>query len=328
MEKELISVIVPVYNIEKYLPQCLECIERQTYRNLEIILVDDGSTDGSGKICDEYVVRDSRARVIHQANKGLWAARNAGQDEAHGEYLWFPDGDDYFHYDFLRLMHAAITDGEGYDLAMCGMRITPRLDESCDHIIHAQWSVKTSVSVFPSIFPPAPGPNVWNKLYRTSSIQNLRARPFPIAQDQDFNIQVFTQIKTIVCTEEVLYYWVRRDGQITQRARYFEIWPDILYRNYIDHPSEKDSFSYILLNQLYRRMALLKEKCIKTDRKEYFFEKCKLYYNNTISNYLKEKRISNTDKAKYLIGYHLPWIVHLLFIFLDKHPKIARRFKK
>lgn len=158
MEKELISVIVPVYNIEKYLPKCLECIERQTYRNLEIILVDDGSTDGSGKICDDYVARDPRARVIHQTNKGLWAARNAGQDEAHGEYLWFSDGDDYFHYDFLRMMHAAITDGEGYDLAMCGMKKTHYMDESCDHIINCQWSVKSSISVFSSIFPPAPGP--------------------------------------------------------------------------------------------------------------------------------------------------------------------------
>ena len=78
-DKELISVIVPVFNIENYLPRCLETIAAQTYQNLEIILVDDGSTDSSGKICDDFAVKDQRARVIHQSNSKLWAARNAGK---------------------------------------------------------------------------------------------------------------------------------------------------------------------------------------------------------------------------------------------------------
>ena len=100
---DLISIIVPVYNTEQFLPRCLACIERQTYRNLEIILVDDGSTDRSGAICDEFARKDPRARVIHQENQGLWAARNAGQRVAMGDFLIFPDSDDYFHADMLRL---------------------------------------------------------------------------------------------------------------------------------------------------------------------------------------------------------------------------------
>lgn len=85
---ELVSIIVPVYNIEEYLPRCLACIEMQTYWNLEIILVDDGSTDGSGKICDEFAVNEPRAHVIHHPeNRGAWAARNSGLDAAHGDYL-------------------------------------------------------------------------------------------------------------------------------------------------------------------------------------------------------------------------------------------------
>lgn len=327
MEKDLISVVVPIHNVEAYLPKCLECIEHQTYRNLEIILVDDGSTDRSGKICDEFAAKDPRARVIHQTNKGLWAARNAGQDDAHGVYLWFPDGDDYFHYDFLRRMHSAITDGDGYDLAMCGMRITTHSKESCDHAVNGLWITQSSSSVFANVFPPAPGPCVWNKLYRTSSIYNLRARPYPIAQDLDFNIRVFLQINKIVYSEDVLYYWVRRDNQISRRARYYEIFPDIIYRNYIELPSEKGAMGYILLDQLYRKMAVLKARSVKTDRKPLFFKKCKQYYNNTISDYLKEKRITSIDKAKSLIAYHLPLIVNMFFSFLDRHPKIARRFE-
>ena len=119
----LISVIVPVYNVEKYLPRCLESIERQTYQNLDIILVDDGSTDQSGALCDAFAQRDVRARVIHQANEGLWSARNAGQRAAKGEFLFFPDADDYFHVDIIRLMYDAICKDGGYDFAVVGLII-------------------------------------------------------------------------------------------------------------------------------------------------------------------------------------------------------------
>ena len=125
-KKELISVIVPVYNIEVYLPRCIETIARQTYRNLEIILVDDGSTDGSGAICDEYVKTDERAIVIHQENQGLWAARNTGQKVAHGQYLMYVDGDDYLHVDAIKAMYEAINQNGSYDMAMIDRKFTER----------------------------------------------------------------------------------------------------------------------------------------------------------------------------------------------------------
>ena len=108
MNEELISVIVPVYNVEKYLPRCLDSLANQSYRNLEIILVDDGSTDSSGRICDDYAARDSRAKVIHKSNQGAWSARNTGQTASSGEYMLFPDADDYFHPDYIALLYRAI----------------------------------------------------------------------------------------------------------------------------------------------------------------------------------------------------------------------------
>ena len=99
--KDLISVIVPIYNVEKYLKKCLDSIINQTYNNLEIILVDDGSPDNCGKICDEYAKKDNRIKVIHKENGGVSSARNKGLDIANGEYVFFIDSDDYIELDAI-----------------------------------------------------------------------------------------------------------------------------------------------------------------------------------------------------------------------------------
>ena len=110
MDKMLISIIVPVYNIEEYLPRCVESILKQTYSNLELILVDDGSTDTSGAICDEYAKKDQRIRVIHKKNGGSSSARNEGIKIALGEYLGFVDSDDYIEPQMYEKMVRAIKD--------------------------------------------------------------------------------------------------------------------------------------------------------------------------------------------------------------------------
>lgn len=101
----LLSVIIPVYKVEKYLRQCVDSVINQTYKNLEIILVDDGSPDNCGKICDEYAEKDKRVKVIHQLNKGLSGARNTGTEQASGEYIAFVDSDDWLDVHMLSLIH-------------------------------------------------------------------------------------------------------------------------------------------------------------------------------------------------------------------------------
>ena len=116
----MISVIVPVYNVEKYLRACLESIVNQTYRDLEIILVDDGSTDSSGIICGEYAEKDARVKVIHKENGGASSARNAGLNIAQGEYITFVDSDDTIELDMIDCLLSSVREA---DVVICKARI-------------------------------------------------------------------------------------------------------------------------------------------------------------------------------------------------------------
>lgn len=113
----MISVIVPIYNVEKYLPTCIESILNQTYKDLEVLLIDDGSTDNSGRICDEYAQRDSRCIAIHQSNKGVATVRNTGLNQATGDYITFIDSDDYIHPQMIEILYKSITIGN-YDFSI------------------------------------------------------------------------------------------------------------------------------------------------------------------------------------------------------------------
>lgn len=120
--KEQISVIIPIYNVEKYLSDCVESVLKQTYTDLEIILVDDGSQDASGQICDDYAKQDSRVQVIHKKNGGLSSARNAGIDQATGQYFFFLDSDDWIAENALELLYKEIkSTGRIWLYAICSM---------------------------------------------------------------------------------------------------------------------------------------------------------------------------------------------------------------
>ena len=117
-KEELISIIVPVYNVKDYLKKCVDSILKQSYNNIEVILVDDGSTDGSSIICDELKAMDSRVLVIHKENGGLSDARNCGVKEAKGKYVCFVDSDDFVDKDFVKILYTNIVD-KSCDIAIC-----------------------------------------------------------------------------------------------------------------------------------------------------------------------------------------------------------------
>lgn len=220
MKTPLVSVIVPIYNVEEYLNECLDSIISQTYRHLEIILVDDGSTDCCGKICDEYAMLDSRIQVIHQSNRGLSAARNAGLDVAKGEYISFIDSDDYLDKHFITKLLGAFEGHPEIGITACMIyrkdqdKITPNnaswhvdcpVVHSYEHCCEDAILGKMSVTV-------------WNKLYRADLIDKLRFKEGRIVEDvlymYDLSLEVKKQRMSLLQIPDYLYYYRIRKGSI------------------------------------------------------------------------------------------------------------------
>ena len=210
MSDYLISIIVPVYNVEPYLRQCLDSVVNQNYQNIEIILVDDGSPDHCGEICDEYARNDSRIIVIHQENAGLSAARNAALDIAHGEYIMFVDSDDWVEPTFCEkalemvLEHKVEIVIVGYNSAYLNKSIprvthTPRILDRTEAIRHMVLDDE------PSIVNA-----VWNKIYHKRLFQNIRFPLGMIAEDGAVQYRLLYTTPKIYVFDQCLYHYRKR----------------------------------------------------------------------------------------------------------------------
>lgn len=210
MEEPLISVIVPVYNVEAYLHRCLDSIICQTYQNLEIILVDDGSPDNSGAICDEYAKKDKRIQVIHKQNGGVSSARNAGLEAASGEYIGWVDSDDWIEHDmFEYLKDLAVTSQA--DVAQCG-----RYWENGDFVAEQYRSacglqvIDLLADVTPSMWKGIAN-EVWCKLFRADIIEHIRFRnDLSVGEDIDFVLRVLRRAKRFAIGAEAKYHYCQR----------------------------------------------------------------------------------------------------------------------
>ena len=220
-ERPLISVIVPIYQVEKYLEQCLDSILNQTYRQLEIILIDDGSTDRCGDICDRYASQDSRIKVIHQTNQGLSAARNAGMDMATGEFISFIDSDDYIDPHFYEKMVQGFLNYPEAPIIVC---LTYKDENGCISYYNPNWH--TTQPIFHSSFTlcedcllgKVTGVTVWNKLYRSILLKDIRFRVGRNFEDLFFMHDLSPILKKylgkVVIIPHYLYYHRIRQGSI------------------------------------------------------------------------------------------------------------------
>lgn len=212
----LISVVVPVYNVEKYVAKCLKSIIGQSYKNLEILVVDDGSTDGSGRICDEFMSNDSRIRVIHQKNGGLSIARNVGIEKARGEFVCFVDSDDYVKENFVKKLYEAVLRW-GADVAVCGYE---EKNGSSSVDVLSKEEVLSGEEATIKLLVQQENIDViaWNKVYRRELFTKSGVR-FPEGMKYEDSLTTYKLLslaKRVVYISEASYVYLRRDDSITK----------------------------------------------------------------------------------------------------------------
>ncbi len=209
MDAGLISIIVPVYNAEAYLTRCIDSLCGQTYRNLEIILVDDGSKDASGAICDRYAEQDKRIRVIHQPNSGVSAARNRALSVAHGKYIGFADSDDYVAADMYEKLLTAMLQND-CDVTVCDFEFVyddGSRKSNCRR--NNQFLCDRKAAIQNLLRGRYFAGHLWNKLFKAELLQGLTFDPeVKIYEDALFVVEALIRSKQLFYTSEPLYGYV------------------------------------------------------------------------------------------------------------------------
>lgn len=299
-----ISIIVPIYNVEKYLPECIESILNQTYRYLEVILIDDGSTDQSGRICDQYGRQDSRIKIIHQKNGGAANAKNAGLKVATGRYLAFLDGDDFLENDAYLYMMKALEEYQA-DVVQCCLRYI-YLDRKEDKIANNKISIFDTKSYLEKYTWDWTCGLMTDKLYKRELFKGICFEEGHKIDDEFFTYQGIMRAKKIVYCPKVIYNYRQRKSSVmyTQSSQQRIVLDKLDYLNkrrrkiISAFPELAQTFNEHYLNMLlilsqdpYSTSQSIKE--IKESLKEYFhernncripwglkFELCKLCYSS------------------------------------------------
>ena len=219
MMQSLVSVIIPVYNVKNYLIRCLESIIRQSYTNLEIICINDGSTDGSERILEEFSKKDDRIKIIHQENKGLSAARNTGLDYVHGEYISFVDSDDYLSTDCYSLCIPLFKND--VDVIYFSANVVAELGgvklktDDYYYQVHHENKIKVSPAILKKENVAA-----WNKIYKTDIIKKNNLL-FPVGllyEDAEFYWKYMSFVDCAYFTKMPLYNYIRRPDSIMSKT--------------------------------------------------------------------------------------------------------------
>jgi glycosyltransferase involved in cell wall biosynthesis len=213
----LVSVIVPIYMVQDYLDKCVKSIRNQSYTNLEIILVDDGSKDDCGKMCDEYAKEDERIKVIHKINGGLSDARNAGIEVAKGKYFVFVDSDDYIHPQMIELLIKPVQDGLA-DMSVCEfVNVKEDQDAPITNIENPNTIIIESLADKRQYFLCETFVRftvAWNKLYPREYFANVRYPKGKIHEDEFTTYKILEQAEKVAYITEPLYFYVQRGSSI------------------------------------------------------------------------------------------------------------------
>lgn len=305
----LLSVIVPVYNVEKYLPKCLESIIKQTYKNLEIILIDDGSTDDSGKICDEYAEKDKRIKVVHQKNQGVSVARNKGLDLCTGDYITFVDSDDWCEVNYFEQIFACNSIDKNI-----GIIITNFVKEykNGQSKLMYKTSCKRSFDRYNALKNMIKGNlygwEVYSTFYKRENTRNIRFAT-DINYGEDFGFK-WNVIRNSSCKILYLpikgYYYIWRDNSAVNS---YNIESKIISLKLQERMIKQES------EVEYRQLLIIKY----LNAILYYFEECCLH--NIDNNILKEKINRNIGKINLLKNFTI--CIRYIMTFL---PNKIRRY--
>lgn len=308
MEKELVTIIVPIYNVEKYLKECIESIINQTYKNLEIILVNDGSTDDSLKICMNYKKKDNRIVIINKTNGGLSDARNKGIDAANGKYICFVDSDDYISSAYIELLYNEARKNNT-DIVLCGIKYVNDEKKILSEYAYKKNFVKSGKELLIDYYQEN-GVEVivaWNKLYKRELFNTYRYNVGKIHEDEFLTYKILYNLDKVSIISDKLYYYRKNDTSIVNKKFNLKRL-DLLeaLENRMRFFKEKsENKLYILTVELY--VWVLKDFYVKTKK---YIDHSKNIQNTIIKKYkkmkkqfLKSKEITKIKKIKYLCFY-------------------------
>lgn len=296
MEEDKISVIIPVYNTELYLRRCLESVINQTYTNLQIIIIDDGSTDNSLKICTEYAQNDNRLIVYSQNNRGVSAARNKGLDMATGDYIAFVDSDDFIENDMFAKLLNTMVNNEA-DIIVCGIKVYSETSES-GHFIDKGCVVKNEILNRNEMFDKLIIDDFWHyvmtqvKLYKSQIFDNLRFTEEYIYEDEIIFHRIVDKCNKIVTIEDKMYCYRCNSESITKKGVSIRVMDKVKAfedrLEYFDTNYKNDLIMEKMANNLWGTIIT------------YFFK-----FDNSIENekYLKRAYKSFRNSLKYLLKY-------------------------
>lgn len=305
---DLVSVIVPIYKVENYLRKCVDSIISQTYSNLEIILVDDGSPDNCGKICDDYKQKDNRIKVIHKENGGLSDARNAGIDIATGRYIVFIDSDDYIHNKMIEYLHNGIIENNA-QVSVCGVKkVKDGQAQICEdinlpEIVIIQSNEDKTKYYFESNYEEFTV--AWNKMYPVEYFKEIRYPKGKIHEDEFTTYKLLEKADRIAFIKDHLYYYVQRGdsimGESFNEKRLLRL---DAYLERLDHYKNNKKYDwYEKILFLYKLFLIRYANEIKKrdDMDLSILKKYKKAYRKYAIGILTKKNISAKKKCSYLL---------------------------
>ena len=265
MQQDLISIIVPVYNVEKFLLHCLKTISNQTYKNIEIICINDGSTDNSLNILNEYAQKDNRIKIINKKNGGLSSARNTGLKEALGSYIFFVDSDDYIHPQTIEILYNGIK-STNTKISECNyLTISDRISTFKKFSNNDFFIINNPLKAFAEKKKNIT-PSVWKRLYDIEIIKNMEFVEGIVWEDIPYTIELYRKVDKISSTKTPLYFYYQNKDSISN-SNYSKFKVDCHIKNIFfinnflkDKPYERKKCIGLLIRRIINDTKKIKDK--------------------------------------------------------------------